>query len=152
MKIKLQRLRGNLAFSLIEAFIGVLIAAVVVGSLFAGLSAGFREIATIREELRAGQIIVEKFETIRLYSWHQLNNSGFVPASFTSSFIPDEGTNITSKTYRGTVTVTNAPNTLPYSEHMKLVTIDLVWDAQSGPRTNSMSTLVSRYGIQNYTY
>src|SRR5687767_14388252 len=63
------------AFSIIEVLVALAIAGVLFTSLYAGISAGFVVIETARENLRATQIMVEKLETIRLYTWEQITLS-----------------------------------------------------------------------------
>jgi type II secretory pathway pseudopilin PulG len=141
------------AFTLPE----VLIAAGLIGlsglALFAGFRQSFNLIQTDRENLRATQILQEKMEIIRLYSWAQVTNAGFIPSTFTDTFNPTGGTTNSGVTYTGTVIVTNAPITQTYSNDLRLVNISLSWTNGVGtPHTREMTTLVARYGLQNYIY
>ena len=51
-----------------------------------------------------------------------------------------------------TVTITNAPIADTYSGDMRAVTIALSWTSGDVLRSRSMTTFVSRYGLQNYVY
>src|SRR5437870_8293855 len=125
MKIKasLSRVRSRLAaFSLVEASIGMGIIGTVVGALLSGISAGFFTMKMARENLRATQIMLEKVETIRLYRWDQITNSGFIPTLFTNYYDPN-GVNPQSIAYRGTISIDPVPfNTVSYSANMKQIT------------------------------
>src|SRR5688500_16526983 len=80
MKIKVSivsRLRRALAaFSIVEVTIGLGIMGTTMAALFSGFTTGFFTIRMARENLRATQIMLEKVETIRLYSWQQVTNVG----------------------------------------------------------------------------
>src|SRR5688500_20096986 len=116
MKIKaalLKRIRQKLAgFSIIEATIGMGIVGTTVAALFSGFTSGFFTMQMARENLRATQIMLEKMETIRLYSWDQVTSpnaiipTNFIPTSFTNYYDP----NSTQKgvAYQSTLTITNA--------------------------------------------
>lgn len=139
------------AFTLMEVMVAILAVAVSIVSLYTGLSCGFAAVETSRESLRATQVMLEKLETVRLYSWSQLNTPGFMPTNFSAPFNP--ATNATGGfNYQGTITVANAPVSEGYSNDLKQVTVTVTWTAANVSRTRSMSTLVSQYGLQNYIY
>jgi hypothetical protein len=128
---------------------------VVFASFYSGIGAGFSMISLARENLRADQVLLEKTETLRLYSWDQVNSNGFVPRTFTAPFYPLAGgqTNVSSGiTYYGAVSIANAPFAVGYSTNLKLVTVSLTWTNGHNPRTRSMETLVSEFGVQTYVY
>lgn len=144
----------------IEALVSVSIAGILFTSLFAGLTSGLDQIEAIRQEVRATQILVEKFETIRLYSWDQVNTPDFMPATFEAPYVPEiqreESTTLESTSegivFYGKVTLSDPPSSVAFTNDMKLVTIELTWDTGSTIRTNTLSSFISRYGIQNYVY
>lgn len=126
---------------------------VVLFSLFAGISSGFSIIKSARENLRATQVMVEKMETIRLYTWEQINSNGFIPATFTDYYFASSDTNRSSTTYHGSLLITNTISGVSYATNLKTVTIDLTWTNSSGlVHTRSMNTLVSKNGLQDYIY
>ncbi len=86
--IKIRNRRTQAGVTLIEALVSMGVFGVSVLSLYAGMSMGFSIIGNARENLRATQVMVEKMETIRLYSWDQINTPGFIPATFTESYFP----------------------------------------------------------------
>jgi hypothetical protein len=120
-------------------------------SLYAAIAYGFAAVQVSRENLRATQVILEKLETLRLYSWDQINTPGFVPATFEAPFNPATNANC-GFIYRGKVAITNAPIGEAYSNDMRLVWVTLDWTSSRVSRSREMGTLVSRYGLQNYIY
>lgn len=142
------------AFTLVEVLVAVGVMGVMFLSLYTGLSAGLGVVAVSRENLRATQIMVEKLEIMRLYTWDQINSNGFVPTTFTAYFYPSNAVNSSDAgiKYAGTVTITNAPFSVAYSNEIKQVTISLTWTSGSVTRNRSMQTLVTDNGLQRYVY
>ncbi len=154
--------QSQTAFTMLEILIAVAIMVVTFVSLYLTLSGGFAIIQTTREDLRATQVLQEKMETIRLYTWDQVTNVGFVPTNFTAPFYAANLTNangsagysgLSGLTYTGSVaigmsSVTNAS----YSNDLRQVSISLSWVSGNRVRTRTVSTLISHYGLQNYIY
>lgn len=155
MKIKLSllsRLRRKVAaFSLVEAVVGMGLLGTVVGALLTGFTTGFFTMQMARENLRATQILLEKMETIRLYSWEQITAPNFVPATFEAKYDP-QSTNSPGITYFGTMTITNAPINATYKTDMKLVTVRVQWKTGDINREREFSSYIARYGLQDYVY
>jgi prepilin-type N-terminal cleavage/methylation domain-containing protein len=168
-KYTTRRLAG--AFTLVEVVVCIAIISLALVSLYGGISSGFSVINVARENLRGNQVLVEKLETIRLYNWDQINSNGFIPATFTAPFFPSVMTNIVGTnsdgspkyasytnnyggglTYYGTVRITNAPFTTPYSTNLKMVTVSLTWTNGNIPRQRKMQTLISANGLQDYIF
>jgi Tfp pilus assembly protein PilV len=159
---------GNWAFSLVEVVISMALVSVLFVSLYTGIGSGFGFVSHARESFRANQILAEKMETLRLYSWDQINSNGFVPATFTAQFVPTVHTNFIDRngrvtrrvvpfkssgvTYHGTVSITNAPVPGAYSTNMRQVTVTLNWTNGPTARTRELRTFIARNGIQNYAY
>jgi len=139
------------AFSFIEVMMAAGVVGIVFVALYAGLGAGFGVISLARENLRATQIMQEKFETLRLYNWNQINSNGFIPPTFTSSFYPVGKTNV-GVTYSGTMVITNFPTTESYATNMRRVILTVTWTSGQFQRSRQMETAVARYGLQNYIY
>lgn len=143
------------AFTLIEVMVSVGVIGVLLVSLYAGLTFGFAQIQVSREEERATQILAERMEIVRLLNWDQVVNlPGYVPTNFTASYSIVNPTNAPANSliYTGTVQVANAPVSENYSNDMRMMVISLAWQSRGTTHTRSMSTLVSRYGLQNYVY
>ena len=139
------------AFTLSEVLVAVAIGSVVFVSLYSGLSSGFAIVQLARENLRATQIMQEKMETIRLYTWDQITTTGFIPTNFTDVFYSSTQY-AGGLTYTGSVTIAASPITENYSNDLKMVTVKVTWESANVLRNREMSTLVSRYGLQNYIY
>src|SRR5438270_649132 len=77
---------ARLAFSLIELCVAMSIILVTFVTIFASLTMGLSITQTSRENLRATQIMLDKMEGVRLYSWAQVTNSTFLVAPFTNWF------------------------------------------------------------------
>jgi hypothetical protein len=119
------------------------------------MTAGFAYTLLARENLRGTQVILERMEGIRLFNWNQLVYSNLVPTTFTSYYYP-LATNSSSQgtTYYGTmdITRTNLSPSATYADQMRMITVTINWTNNGVPRTRSMSTFVSKNGIQNYVY
>ncbi|HEY1169809.1 MAG TPA: type II secretion system protein [Verrucomicrobiae bacterium] len=138
------------AMTLIETLIGMAVFGILFVSLYAGISSGMAIIRSARENLRATQVMLEKMETIRLYSWDQITQTGFVPATFTAPFWPADGNQ--GLQYNGTLTITNVTFNESYSADMRQVTVNLSWNSGNITHKREMKTMISRHGLQNYIY
>lgn len=162
MRVKIAEIRlaklSEQAFTLVEVSISMALVATLFITLYAGIGAGFAYTKSLRENLRATQVMLERMEGIRLYNWDQLNTTGFVPTNFTEYYYPDGHNNGGGIAYTGTVTISpvNFYPPASYSTDMRRVTVQVGWVAGSGTnaivRTRTMRTLVGRYGMQNYIY
>ena len=126
--------------------------AVISVTLYLAIAQGFSVVQVARENLRAAQILQEKMETIRLYSWDQINQPGFIPSTFTNYYDPSASPSNRGVVYLGTAVVTNAPATETYAGDLRWIRFQLTWTSSSIHRQRSMETFVSRYGLQNYVY
>ena len=133
-------------------------------TLYTGMTTGFQSIRRSRENLRATQILMERFETIRLYTWDQINTPNFIPTTFTAYFQPAytrASTNASTNAvtvpasgimYTGIVTIGTAPITEPYSNDLRQITVEVSWVSNGRLCRRSYSSHVARYGLQNYVY
>jgi type II secretory pathway pseudopilin PulG len=142
----------GLAFTLPEVLIGTAIAAFVFSGFFLCLSQGIAVTRVSRENLRAGQLLQQQMETIRLYTWSEINSNGFVPATFTVPLDPTSTNINTTAVYNGTILITNTPMTESYSNDHVMVTVSLSWTNGAVLRSRQMTTFVSKYGLHNYYY
>lgn len=157
MNLRINKLRGTpvarkLGFSLVEATVGMGVLGTVMVALFGGFTTGFFTMQMARENLRATQIMLEKMETIRLYSWDQINTHGFIPDTFSAKYDPQAQEGAQGLTYGGTMAITNAPIGSSYADDMRLVKVTLQWKTGEVVRQREFSSLVSRYGMQDYIY
>ena len=136
------------AFALPEALFGMVIVGVVFAALYSGMTYGFELVKLSREELRASQILQERFETIRLCNWDQLNSNNFVSATFRAPLYQG----LTNSWYSGTVTIAPPPITQPYSNDLRVITVQLTWTNGVRRCTRNMSSMIARYGLQDYVY
>ena len=133
--------------------VAMMICGIVLVSLYAGLSQGFKITHIARENLRATQVMLERLESVRLNTFDQLNAPGFVPTQsinepyYTVSSNDNGGFN-----YSVTVSMTNAPMSTSYSADLKMVTVQVSWTSSGIFKKREMSTLIARNGLQAYIY
>ena len=153
-------------FSLPEGLFGMAIIGVVFITLYTGMTTGFESIRRSRENLRATQILMERFETIRLYTWEQVTTPGFIPTNFITYFEPAYSkisTNASTNAilnhiaasgipYTGTVTVASSGISEAYSNDLRKITVELAWVSNGRSCRRSYSSFIARYGLQNYVY
>lgn len=145
--LKTNNVKAQRAFTMIEVMVAVGVLGIVLLALFASFSFGFSVVKLSREELRATQILQERTEAVRLYSWNQITNTTFVPSTFQEPLL-----NGGPVYFSGTLSIT--PVTLAdttYSSHMRQVFVTISW-TNGTKRTRSTSTFVSHYGLQNYVF
>jgi len=146
--------------------VAVAIIGVMMVSLYAGISTSFGIIQRTRENLRATQILVQRAETVRLYSWDQLRFTG-TPAWFQTNFVerydPLGVTNgSTGVAYHGNIRLTVPPpttvlpSTVTYRTNVALVTVTVRWTNSSSakvfPHQRTYETLVAKSGMQKYVF
>ena len=140
------------AWALSEVMIASALVPLVLACLYLGLAQGFNFIRQTREDLRATQVLSEKLETIRLYTWTQITN-GTVPVTFTNYYFPSALSNGNRGTvYTGTLTIGNTPLAESYKTDLRQVTAVTTWTSGSIQHQRQMTTFVARNGLQNYIY
>jgi hypothetical protein len=132
------------AFTLVETVVATLLLTLALVALYAAFSFGFGTIKLSQEDLRADQILVQKLETLRVYDWSKITN-GYIPTELTASFSTNEGV-----TYDVTIEVTPAPVIESYSHTLRHITVSLSWESGGVLRNRSMTTFVSKDGLQTY--
>ena len=154
MKTLVQKRRHRLtnAFSLVELMIGVALFGLVIGGVYSALVAQNAIVRLNTDNVCATQILTEKMELLRLFSWSQITNSAFLPATFSGPFNSGVHSSSSGITYQGTVTVATPSMTEAYVSNFVLVTVQIAWTNANVLRSRSASTLVSQYGLQNSIY
>lgn len=145
--------KSQIGGTLVEVVIAVAILAIMGGGIISSINYGLFMMRLARENARATQIMLEKLETIRLYSWTEVTNTGFVPTTFTDVYDPQGATNQQGAVYNGTMTISNINFSASYSTNMRQFTVTLQWVTAGRINHNrSMSTYVTKDGLQNYVY
>ena len=146
------------AFTLAEVMIAMAIVSLVFIVLHLGIAQSFAVMRNCRENLRASQILEEKMETVRLYSWDQINTPGFIPVGPVNVYYSysQDGTG-GGMLYQVTLSVQPFPAETPplsqaYSADTRLFVATLTWTSGGVNHTREMRTFASRYGLQNYVY
>jgi len=78
-----------------------------------------------------------------------------IPATFTNYYYPLAASGESKGIiYNGSMVITNATlsPSATYSTNMRIVTVSINWTSGKVLRTRSMSTYVSKNGIQNYVF
>ncbi len=165
--IKAQQTRTESAYSVVEAVIAIFLLGVLSVALFGAFSSGLALVQLARENVRATQIMMQKMEAIRLFTWSQGANTQLATTNFTDWYDPSALPSGTSGTksrsgagalYQGFVNITPAPSSIPgtYRPDMRTVTVTVFWTNYPGNgkkpivRSRQMQTLAARYGMQNY--
>jgi prepilin-type N-terminal cleavage/methylation domain-containing protein len=162
---------GVYAFTLVEVIVCMAIIGIAFASLYAGIGSGFNVINNSRENLRANQVLLEKLETLRLYTWDEVNSNGFINPTFTAPFFPSVITNLTGTNadgtlrytaytnnnpgnlvFFGTVNLDNAAVSPAYATNMRLVTVTLNWTNKNISHQRQMQTLITANGLQDYIF
>jgi hypothetical protein len=151
MKIRIAAFNSAGA-TLAELCVAIGILATMAAGIIGVFNFGFFAMSMARENQRATQILLEKTETIRLYSWDQVL-AGAIPHSFTNLYDP-QSAGTEGVRYYGKVEVVDFPFAAPYQTNMRQVNVTLTWtNAMRGiVRNRSLSTMIARYGMQNYVY
>lgn len=147
----IKRPRG---FTLIEVVITIGLLGISLLALHNGMLFGTIMLENSRENLRANQILVEKMETIRLYTFDQINTAGFIPSTFSAYYQPATAGNSNSSgfQYQGTITISDPSTSASYSNDLKMVSVRVQWTTGTLTHSRDMQTLIARNGLQSYIY
>ena len=129
---------------MVEVVIATWVLTIVAVGLFGAFSFGFATIRIAEEDLGADRIMVQKLETLRVYDWSKIT-SGYIP----TNLIASSGTN-GGPAYDVAIAIDPAPLMESYTNDLRQVTVSLSWNSGGLTRRRSMTTLVSRNGIQTY--
>lgn len=154
LRTAIRRRVKSSGFTLIEVVITIGLLGMSLLALHNGMICGTVMLESARQNLRANQILVEKMETIRLYTFDQLGTAGFIPSTFSAYYQPAStgNTNASGFVYNGTITIAPPSSTASYSNDLKMVTVQVRWTTGNLTHTRDMQTLVSRNGLQGYIY
>jgi len=142
----------------VEVVIGAAVLGTLSVSLLGAFSAGLSIVQSGRQNMRATQILIQKMEAIRLFTWDQTTNTTLAATNFTDWYDPTR-TNSQSGgvMYKGFYSTSNAPSSVPvaYRDKMRTATVTIYWTNYTKANTpvvqsRQMQTYVARYGMQNY--
>ena len=142
------------SFTLVEVMVAVLVVSIAVVSLYTGVSSGFALVKLAREDLRATQIMLQRMEAVRLYTWSQINDATFFSTNNYAAYYDPAGQAVGSGGVVYTVQTAISTDTpaANYSPGMRRVTVQVSWLSGNISRRREVSTFVARYGMQNYIY
>jgi prepilin-type N-terminal cleavage/methylation domain-containing protein len=149
--------RWNEGYTLVEVLCAIMIAATSASVLFVGFDNGFCLLRTTREDLRATQILMQKTEAFRLYTWQQLTNAQQTTGgTFQEYYFPQGASTNKGTLYVGTLKLLDTPTFSSYSSGLHLITITLNWTNLVGknlvPHSRAMQTLSAKYGMEGYLF
>jgi len=140
-------------FTLVDVVMATALLGVMASGVFCCFRYGYFTLQLARENQRATQILLEKVETLRLYSWDQVNTANFIPASLPPEYYdPQAPTSGQGTVYNGTVTLGTCPLSTSYASNLRQVTVTLTWTTRNIPHTRSLITYIAKDGLQNYVY
>jgi prepilin-type N-terminal cleavage/methylation domain-containing protein len=144
----LSRGGGERGFTVIEAVVTVAIMGLLFVVFYSAIPTTMSLVRWCRENERVTQILTEKFETIRLYSWDQVSSNGFIPPTFIVGIDPSVSNSLPY--YTGTVTIAEAPIGESYKSNLLQITVEVKWTSSLRLQTRTMSSFFSKYGLQTY--
>ena len=133
----------------------------VTAALLGAFSAGFCLIQSTRENLRATQILVQKTEAVRLFTWSQVcDTNNYLKPLFVEAYDPlGAGNKAGGARYTGFISAAlPAVGEVPeaYRTNLRTITVTVYWTNYSGAKAIShkreMQTRVARNGMQNYLW
>src|SRR5438445_12733154 len=144
--------RSRQAYTLPEVMVAMLILAVLVVSLFSAFSSGLAIVQLQRENLRATQIMLQKMETVRLFTWSQMSVTNKFNPLFTDYYDPFATHGHSTGSLTTGLVSTDPPAGLPadYATNVRSVTVVVFWTnylhGSGSPivRSRQMQTLVAR--------
>lgn len=134
---------------MVEVLFAMAIVGILVVTLYGAIATSTSWVRMCQENEAATQILSEKLDTIRLYSFDQLTKSnGFLQTNFTVGIDPL----LTNSTpyYTGRVILAQDPVTEAYKSSLVKVTVNLTWVSGLRPQSRSMTTFVATNGLQSY--
>ncbi len=129
-------------FTLLEAMIAVMILGLVLAAVLATVSQSARYLTDIRRTARAGQVLQQEMEYIRLLDWNTLQSvtNKFTDPSDTAHLYAGKVTQTTYDTYGTTNTIVK-------------VTLTVTWTNQvNRVLTNTLTSLVGNGGLNKYIF
>jgi len=151
-----KQIRAAAAFTLTEVVISAAILTISAAGLFGGVRFAYFAMKMARENQRATQIVLERTEAIRCFSWDMIK-AGNVPTNFTEYYDPTVTNNpgsgySTGTKYSGTVQLASFPWSTSYATNMKQLTVTVTWTNGTLVRSRTNVTYISYNGVQNYVY
>jgi len=138
--MKLQINHQKSGFTLMETLFAVILFGITSSAVLSGVAFGMKQVGYCRDSLGATQVLVEKTETIRLYTLAQVRDTNYFPRAGKQGI------------YHIRTEVLPVPWANSYSTNVSLVRITVNWDSFSVPCTRTWETYVSQSGLQTYGF
>jgi prepilin-type N-terminal cleavage/methylation domain-containing protein len=146
------------AFTLVEVILAVTIIGIAAAGLMGCFTGSFMVMRMARENQRATQIMMERAEALRVFSWTEITNTGTtngigsLPTRFTDWYTPTNATGGIGAVYAGYITNSVPSLSVGYQTNMRQIDITVVWTTDGVTRSRNLTTYVCRDGLQNYVY
>ena len=138
------------AFTIVEVLMSICIIGIVAAGLMGCFTFSLFAIRMARENQRATQIILERTEAIRCFSWDTLSN---VPTAPVTDYYNPATTNPPVYTVTTKLSPFAPSGTLPsYAANMQQLTITVSWKTGNIDRCRTNITYIAKDGIQNYVF
>jgi prepilin-type N-terminal cleavage/methylation domain-containing protein len=158
-KMKIRRNLPNAkAFTLVEVILSLTIMGIAGAGLMACFTGSFCVMRMARENQRATQVLMERAEALRVFSWTQVTNTSVtngvnsLPTSFTDYYTPTTNGAGIGAVYRGTISNFVPTWASSYQTNMREIDLSVKWTTDGITRTRTLTTYVARDGMQNYVY
>ncbi len=137
------------AFTIVEIMVATCLFTICVATVFLGMSSGYATIESARENLRATQLLLEKFEAVRLMTYDQLWSPS-VTNYTTNAYYDIQSTS--GVRYTLTVSVSSNLPVSTYRNDISLVTMRVSWTSGAINRQKTMYSYAAKSGLQQYVY
>ena len=148
MKIK-SAIRRVKAFTIVEVVMSICILGISAAGLMSSFQYSFLIIKMERENQRATQVMLERAEAIRCFSWDNLGN---VPTQTTDYYNPATQSKPIYAVYTTVAPFSPSGSTPAYAASMKQLTIVVTWTTGAISRARTNITYIAKDGVQNYVY
>lgn len=137
------------AFTIVEVLMSIAIIGVVAAGLMGCFTFSLFAIRMARENQRATQIILERAEAIRCFSWDGLTN---VPTSATDYYNPATQSPPVYSVQTSLAPFSPSGTSPTYAANMQQLTIVVTWTTGAISRARTNVTYIAKDGIQNYVF
>jgi type II secretory pathway pseudopilin PulG len=148
MKIKPAKQRKT-GFTIVEVVISICILGISAAGLMSSFQYAFLAIKMARENQRATQVMLERSEAIRCFSWDNLDK---VPPQTTDYYNPATQSKPVYTVYTTVAAFSPSGSTPAYAANMKQLKTVVTWTTGSIARARTNVTYIAKDGVQNYVY
>ena len=144
--------------TILEVVMATGIIAITGAGVISSVNYGLFIMRMARENQRATQILMERAEALRVFSWNDITNTtagngwNTLTNQFTDWYTPTSATGGLGAVYSGYITNFTPTLSTGYDTNMREIDITVIWSTAGVARSRTLTTFVARDGIQNYVY